>query len=439
MVAHHQVSPPPRRGPRATPSPTPARSRPRRPWPDTAARTPRAATSSISIRPATRPTPSMARPSIPPVGAACMAAVLVTRPWWPRLVVCSFTALSRLIPTVVSASIHRWRTRCAGDAARARFSVRLGSRESPASVHRPRSSARPAGRAGAAVAEPAVVVGQADPGAVRVHRSRAVAADRSRSGGAAGRGEPASGWTSLPSTNRFVERLDELAADLDDYLTGRCGIRSRSPQGAELPNGHRVLLDGVRGRRGAAELLGWPGHPGRRSPQVRLRSGSAVDRGRPLLPVGLLPPVADRRRLAARELSVAGSAGLAAAAAHRRRRRPGAGGTGDARRAPAAGPGVDRAGGPNPVAAAWIPTSRRTSTTCAASPTGCTAATRTTASSRKSWPASAGVRAIRGFTAVEGIAAPEVFHMNEGHAGFLGAGAHPRVDDRLQASISTPH
>jgi glycogen phosphorylase len=32
-----------------------------------------------------------------------------------------------------------------------------------------------------------------------------------------------------------------------------------------------------------------------------------------------------------------------------------------------------------------------------------------------------GVRAIRAFTAVEGMPAPEVFHMNEGHAGFLGA------------------
>jgi len=31
-----------------------------------------------------------------------------------------------------------------------------------------------------------------------------------------------------------------------------------------------------------------------------------------------------------------------------------------------------------------------------------------------------GVRAIRAFTALEGIDAPEVFHMNEGHAGFLG-------------------
>jgi starch phosphorylase len=32
-----------------------------------------------------------------------------------------------------------------------------------------------------------------------------------------------------------------------------------------------------------------------------------------------------------------------------------------------------------------------------------------------------GVRAIRAFTAIEGLPAPEVFHMNEGHAGFLGA------------------
>ena len=31
-----------------------------------------------------------------------------------------------------------------------------------------------------------------------------------------------------------------------------------------------------------------------------------------------------------------------------------------------------------------------------------------------------GVRAIRAFCAVEGLVAPEVFHMNEGHAGFLG-------------------
>ena len=31
-----------------------------------------------------------------------------------------------------------------------------------------------------------------------------------------------------------------------------------------------------------------------------------------------------------------------------------------------------------------------------------------------------GIRAIRAFTAIEGLPAPDVFHMNEGHAGFLG-------------------
>ena len=31
-----------------------------------------------------------------------------------------------------------------------------------------------------------------------------------------------------------------------------------------------------------------------------------------------------------------------------------------------------------------------------------------------------GVRAIRAFTEIEGLPAPQVFHMNEGHAGFLG-------------------
>jgi len=42
-----------------------------------------------------------------------------------------------------------------------------------------------------------------------------------------------------------------------------------------------------------------------------------------------------------------------------------------------------------------------------------------------------GVRAIRAFTAVEGLPAPEVFHMNEGHAGFLGV-------ERVRELIADP-
>ena len=41
-----------------------------------------------------------------------------------------------------------------------------------------------------------------------------------------------------------------------------------------------------------------------------------------------------------------------------------------------------------------------------------------------------GVRAIRAFTEIEGLPAPQVFHMNEGHAGFLGAERIRELIDR---------
>ncbi len=43
-----------------------------------------------------------------------------------------------------------------------------------------------------------------------------------------------------------------------------------------------------------------------------------------------------------------------------------------------------------------------------------------------------GVRAIRAFTELEGLPAPEVFHMNEGHAGFLGA---ERIRELIEAGL----
>ena len=43
-----------------------------------------------------------------------------------------------------------------------------------------------------------------------------------------------------------------------------------------------------------------------------------------------------------------------------------------------------------------------------------------------------GIRAIRAFTAIEGLPAPEVFHMNEGHAGFLGA---ERIRELVDAGL----
>lgn len=43
-----------------------------------------------------------------------------------------------------------------------------------------------------------------------------------------------------------------------------------------------------------------------------------------------------------------------------------------------------------------------------------------------------GVRAIRAFTEIEGLPAPEVFHMNEGHAGFLGT---ERIRELIEAGL----
>ncbi|BBZ08547.1 alpha-1,4 glucan phosphorylase [Mycolicibacterium doricum] len=43
-----------------------------------------------------------------------------------------------------------------------------------------------------------------------------------------------------------------------------------------------------------------------------------------------------------------------------------------------------------------------------------------------------GVRAIRAFTEVEGLPSPEVFHMNEGHAGFLGV---ERIGELIDAGL----
>ncbi len=77
-----------------------------------------------------------------------------------------------------------------------------------------------------------------------------------------------------------------------------------------------------------------------------------------------------------------------------------------------------------------IPTSRRTSTICAVSPTGCTAATRSTGSSRRSWPASAGCGRSARSPRSRACPTPEVFHMNEGHAGFLGV---ERIRELIEA------
>ena len=116
----------------------------------------------------------------------------------------------------------------------------------------------------------------------------------------------------------------------------------------------RVLLDGVRRARGAAELLGRPRHPRRRPPQGGQRPRRAVDRGRPALPLRLLPPVALARRLADRALPDARPARSAAGAAHRAVRAAAARPRRHARRPDAARQDLEGAGRPHPAVAARL-------------------------------------------------------------------------------------
>ena len=211
------------------------------------------------------------------------------------------------------------------------------------------------------------------------------------------------------------------ASVLGHYVSGPLIATGRAdPETAPRHRGDRVLLARVRHHRRAAAVLRRPRHPGRRPPQVGQRPGRAADRGRPAVPARLLHPVPVGRRLAARELSGNDPNGLPLELL-----RDHAGDAGAGRRAAARGPragrpGLGRPGRPRPAAAARLLRRGERAPTCTRSPTGCTAAAATTGSARRLLLGIGGVRAVRAFCARTGHPAPEVFHTNEGHAGFLG-------------------
>ena len=163
--------------------------------------------------------------------------------------------------------------------------------------------------------QPLVVVGPGRARALRAHR-RAISGRRCTA-------------TRSSSSSRVEQtRLDELATD-DAFLShleaawqhassatcrARAGSRRRFPERGG--RAHRLLLDGVRPPRVPADLLGRPRRARRRSPEDRERSRPAARRRRPRVRRGLLPPGAQRRRLAGRALPdqrLAPPAGLAGA------------------------------------------------------------------------------------------------------------------------------
>ena len=194
----------------------------------------------------------------------------------------------------------------------------------------------------------------------------------------------------LAEDESFLRRLDELAADLDNYLTRPLWYQQQAEEGAQLPNGIAYFSMEF----GVAEVL--PNYSGGLGILAGDHLKSASDLGLPLIAVGLYYrsgyfrqsltadgwqhenyPSLDPQGLPLRLLTDEdGDAG--------------AGRAGDARRAASCGRGCGSRRSAESRCCCWIPTSPRTSTICAASPTGSTAATRSTGSSRRSWPASAG-------------------------------------------------
>ena len=256
--------------------------------------------------------------------------------------------------------------------------------------------------------EPAVVVGRADPRPVPLGRPRAwdasvhdpvrlLGARAPRAARRARRPTPASCASSARCTTSSQRYLDEPR-----WFQAR---EATSP----LRVG-RLLLARVRHRRGAAAVLRRPRRARRRPPQGGQRPRRAARRHRPLLPPRLLPPGADRRRLAAGALPRPRPA-----TRWRSRRCDGVRVERRPRRRSRSSP---RCGGPRSAACrstCSTPTSTRTPPSCA------TVTDRLYGGDTEHRLRQEILLGIGGVRALEALGIDaQVFHTNEGHAGFLG-------------------
>ena len=268
--------------------------------------------------------------------------------------------------------------------------------------------------------QPAVELASADPGPVRLARPRGLGAQRARPGPAARRDLRRPGSPSWRRTPRPSSPCASSPTTSRPTWANRAGTRPSARTTRTLPAavGYFSMEFGV--SRGAAELLRRPRRARRRPPQGGVRPRRAADRRRAAVPLGLLPPVAVAGRLAARALPGARPAGPAAAAAHRRRRRAGAGVRWRC-----------RAGG-RCSARVWQAAVGRVPLLLLDSDIEENEADLRGVTDRlyggdqdhrirqEILVGIGGVRAVRAFCAATGHPAPEVFHTNEGHAGYLG-------------------
>ena len=210
------------------------------------------------------------------------------------------------------------------------------------------------------------------------------------------------------------------SADLDAYLTGE---RWYQPQGRRRgPTRDRLLLPGVRHHRGAAAVLRRPRHPRRRPPQGRQRPRRPDRRRRPALPRTATSSSRSRARAGSRRAT---RCSTPTGCRSRCCARP----TAPARTISIAlpdGPPTCSPGSGWPASAGCrcccsTPTSRATPSTTVDVTDRLYGGNSEHRLRQELLLGVGGVRALRAFTpASPAHPAPEVFHTNEGHAGFLG-------------------
>jgi glycogen phosphorylase len=235
----------------------------------------------------------------------------------------------------------------------------------------------------------------------------------------------------LAEDESFLRRLDGLAADLDDYLTRPLWYQQQADDGAQLPNGIAYFSMEF----GVAEVL--PNYSGGLGILAGDHLKSASDLGLPLIAVGLLYrsgyfrqsltadgwqhesyPSLDPQGLPLRQLTAAdGNPALVEL------EMPDA----NQLRARVWIAQVGRI--PLLLLDSDIPENEHDLRSVTDRLYGGDQEHRI---KQEILAGIGGVRAIRAYTEVEGLPAPEVFHMNEGHAGFLGV---ERIRELIDAGL----
>ena len=262
--------------------------------------------------------------------------------------------------------------------------ARYGRRHaSAAELHRPTPPARGARAPRDAGHEPAVVVGRQHPRPVPLGRSRRVGRHAPRPGAPARHSSRRSGSSALAADPAFLRFLGRgRTTSCTRYLEAPRWFQTRG-RVAAAPGG--LLLARVRHRRGAPAVLRRPRRPRRRPPEGGQRPRRAARRRRPLLPPRLLPPGASTPTAGSR--SATPTSTRTPWRCTPVRGRPGHGRPGRRRRSTAQ---VWRADvGRMPLYLLDADVEENPPTTCAASPTGSTAATSSTGCARRSCSASA--------------------------------------------------